>query len=171
MTLRDFLKNHCNDPATCGAYSIKRPTPQSRLKEAHRGPYRKPRNMQRWARKRLKLLGEPHILGRYSRRPLINRSLRIYHPFILWCGGAFPSRVEMHSSSNAEGRNGKFSETAAFNKRHRNAAGLLGGFQSNAGEASFHLNLHAVGLVGVVHKVQRNVGTTLLAIAGYECGQ
>src|SRR5207249_10542153 len=88
MTLRDFLKNHCNDPATCGAYSIKRPTPQSRLKEAHRGPYRKPRNMQRWARKRLKLLGEPHILGRYSRRPLINRSLRIYHPFILWCGGA-----------------------------------------------------------------------------------
>ena len=77
----------------------------------------------------------------------------------------------MHSSSNAERRNYEFSETPAFNERQRNAAGFLGRFQSNAGKAALHLNLHVVGLVGVVYKVQGNVGATLLVIAGYECGQ
>jgi len=76
----------------------------------------------------------------------------------------------MHSCSNAERRNHKFSETPAFNERQRNAAGFLGRFQSNAGEATLHLNLHVVGLVGVVHKVKCNVQTTLLVIAGYERG-
>ena len=77
----------------------------------------------------------------------------------------------MQSSSDAELRNCKFSETPAFNERQRNAAGSLGRLQSNASEAALHLNLHVVGLGGVVYKVQGNVRATLLAIAGYERGQ